>query len=343
MAITSRKLTAEMLVIPNSVYFFGPKEKLDSDPFEIVCNASLEKVAHVYFTRVGAIGIDFDATGPLGSIDVLEFKQNGMIPEIVTENENQIVLLQVRRIEFMNFVSAALFGKISALQHTSLIGANVARLDKIYGFKKIGTSLSFAEHEAPQLTLETSEKLRALAATKNQLAFLPEKVVEDASLFVVETFKRAAKFQHADLPSTMAMNYQGAILHNQQVASASFALNFAVAECLVNELFYAYGLLDGEENKAFTSISFKANIILKIQFSKMNMATKVDHLKKCGLLTEYLFGRIDAARIARNHLMHRGTSLTPKQSGECQTIVRDLWMLLLDQSFELISGWTYRY
>jgi hypothetical protein len=139
------------------------------------------------------------------------------------------------------------------------------------------------------------------------------------------------------------MNYQAAILHGQQHATASLAINVAVAECLIKEIFYAYGLVGDRKPLQFATFSHTADHISNTRFNKMVLTDQLQHLRNGNLISSHLFERIDAARLVRNKLMHTGSLVTPRQSGECQTVVRDLWALLIDQPFELNSGWTYRF
>jgi hypothetical protein len=139
------------------------------------------------------------------------------------------------------------------------------------------------------------------------------------------------------------MNYQAAILHNQQHATASLAINVAVAECLIKEIFYAYGLVGDRKPLPFATLSHTVEHVSNTQFRKMGLSDQLQTLREGNLISSHLFERMDAARLVRNNLMHTGHLVTPRQSGECQTVVRDLWAFLIDQPFELNSGWTYRF
>ena len=73
----------------------------------------------------------------------------------------------------------------------------------------------------------------------------------------------------------------------------------------------------------------------------MRIVKVIETLHKGGLFNDYLYQRIESARNKRNNLMHKGAKISPKDSGDCQTIVRDLWGFLIDTPFELIAGWSY--
>jgi hypothetical protein len=139
------------------------------------------------------------------------------------------------------------------------------------------------------------------------------------------------------------MNYQAAILHNQQHATASLAINVAVAECLIKEIFYAYGLVGDRKPHQFATVSHRVEQVSDARFKKMVLAEQLQRLKGGNLISSHLFERINEARLIRNSLMHSGSLVTPRQSGECQTVVRDLWAFLVDPPFELNSGWAYRF
>jgi hypothetical protein len=343
LAITSRSLSPRLLVIPNSIYFFDCKERLACDPLEIIREVALGDFGKLYLTRIGALGFDFDPSETLASISILESRESGTVPQIVMENRNNLILLQVRRVEFVNFVSSALFGRISAILHTSLVGATFARLDDIFGFGRQEKVLLSGGIEAVLLHKKIEEKVTHLGTNKNSLAFLADTTIDNAIDFLGCILERCKKFEYADLQSTLVMNYQAAILHNQQHATASLALNVAVAECLIREIFYAYGLVGNRKPLQFATASHTVERVSNAQFNKMVFADLLRRLNDGNLISSYLFERIDAARLVRNNLMHNGSLVTPRQSGECQTVVRDLWAFLIDQPFELNSGWTYRF
>jgi hypothetical protein len=341
--ISSRPLSPTLLVIPNSVYFFDSRERLASDPLEVIRDVTLGEFGKLYLTRIGALGFDFDPRGKLASINVLESRKSGAVPQHVMENHDNVILLQVRRVEFVNFVSSALFGRISAVLNTSLIGATFSRLDDIFGFGRQENTLLSAGTELPLLRKKTEEKLTYLASSKNSLAFLTETTIDNAIQFLGSILDRCKQFEYADLQSTLVMNYQAAILHGQQHATASLAINVAVAECLIKEIFYAYGLVGDRTPLSFANISHTVDHISDPQFNKMVLADQLQRLRKGKLISSHLFDRINTARLVRNKLMHAGSLVMPRQSGDCQTAVRDLWALLIDQPFELNSGWKYRF
>jgi len=166
--------------------------------------------------------------------------------------------------------------------------------------------------------------------------------VKDAVLYARRLWERQYEFEYADLVSCIVMNYQDAILHNQQHAAASLALNFSVLESLVKEMFYFYGILSDKIAKPYETVKHKIQKIGEKKFDKMPIKALIEKLHDGGLIDSSLYGRIEDARIKRNSLMHKGKRVSPNDSGHYQTVVRDLWKLLIDQPFELNAGWSYR-
>jgi len=140
----------------------------------------------------------------------------------------------------------------------------------------------------------------------------------------------------------MLMNYQAAILHNEQHAAASIALNFAVTEALVNEIFYSYGLVGTRTAQAFATRPHSVTKVSGNVFRDMTAEQKIDALTAGKLIDAHLDQRLKEARTARNRLMHRAAVVTVRESGIAQTAIRDLWALLLDHEFELATGWSMR-
>jgi hypothetical protein len=264
-----------------------------------------------------------------------------MIPaDYVMKNHDEVVELQGRRLVFANFIAAALFGHIAALNHTALSGAQYAGMDEIAGFAPAGT----------RLIIEGSKRADAVIAPKTRFAseqprhvkvVAPDQIAE-AVAFMDHIAQKEDEFGQANLQACMVMNYQAAILHNEQHAAASLALNFAVAEALVNEIFVAYGLVGEHSPKAFATRTHTVKKITEAQLSNWPVIKKIDRMKEGGLIKDYLHQRLNEARNHRNRLMHSAASVTVRQSGDMQTVVRDLWSYLLDRPFELATRWSMR-
>lgn len=77
-------------------------------------------------------------------------------------------------------------------------------------------------------------------------------------------------------------------------------------------------------------------------FKKSTVSQLIEKLYAGNLLDDYLHQRIEETRDLRNSVMHKGETLSPRESGNPQTVVRDLWVLLIDAPFELVSGYSYR-
>lgn len=337
--VTTRKLPDRFLIVPNLEEFFG-EVRNQENCLDLIETHRYPEVAEIYLTRLGAIGFRFLNTGPLASIDRLETTGSGTVPEYVMNNYDAVVELQGRRMTFANFIAGAIFGHLAALRHSALSGAQYAGMDEILGFTVSGRQLYIenSKHAAallnPKIRLVREEPARMRIVTDEQRAA--------ALSFLDHVADRQGAFESADLQACMVMNYQAAILHNEQHAAASLALNFSVAEALIDEVFRAYGLLGTANPKPFATRSHTVAPVSNNQFAKWNLQKKTEVLAGGKLIATFLYQRLKDARKLRNGLMHRATTVTVRQAGEMQTAVRDLWTLLLDRPFELAAGWSMR-
>lgn len=338
MSIKQSKFPNRLLVLPNAKYFFG-KVQTTNDLWKVVRTFDCDGVATVFITSIGTFGYIFSDSSDLASIDVLKFYGQGIVPEEVMENEDNINNLQEKRMLFVNFVSAAFFGRVSANTHKSLAGALYNGQDKIAGFNIVKGVVSIQETELIARSIQ--EKVNALNSGKLQYYFLKDSDIDDAISYIQHILQRQNDFGYADLQSCMVMNYQAAILHNQQHAAASLALNFSVIESLAREIFIAYGLVDNTTIKPFATKQHNIATISRRTFNEMRIVNIIETLHQGNLINDYLYQRLETARTKRNNLMHKGEKISPKDSGDCQTIVRDLWAFLVDTPFELIAGWSY--
>ncbi|MES2443956.1 MAG: hypothetical protein V4574_14095 [Pseudomonadota bacterium] len=336
MTVTSRRLIDSILVLPNTKLIFGvPGE--GAHPLDVVESLRFGDIADIHLTRIGAIGLTFLDSGNLESIEQLDFHGAGLIPEHVTRRKDEIVALQGRRLLFANFVAAALFGRIAALQHTSLTGAVSVGMNDMLAFQRAGDRLQVEN------TPYTARILGAKATAMPQLGPVPTDQLTNAAAFTSGLAQRAAEFSYANLQVCMAMNYQAAVLHHAQHAPASFAINFSVAEALVKEIFHAYGLVGTASAQAFATRTHGIATMSNNAFRKKTMSDQLALLETGGLIDAYLEQRLQAARVQRNDLMHGAIPVDVTQSGPLQTMVRDLWALLLEGPFELTAGYTMRW
>jgi hypothetical protein len=338
MKIMRSKFPNRVLILPNTRYFFG-NTKAAENPFEIVRVFDCADIATVYISSLGTFGFIFPDSSDLASIDALKFRGQGLIPERVIENENEIQNLQTRRMLFINFVSAVFFGRIAAKASKILEGALYTGQDGVARFDIIQNAFSIQCTEKVGRIIK--EKVDALNTEKHQSNFLNENDIDDAISYVQHVLARQNDFQYANLQSCIVMNYQAAILHKQQHFDASSTLNFVVIESLVREIFMAYGLVTNSTVKSFAARQHEIAKISKKKFDEMNLHEVTTTLRTGSLIDDDLFQRIDTVRKKRNKLMHKSVTISPKESGECQTVVRDLWSFLIDIPFELITSWSY--
>lgn len=339
MQVTEAKFPNKFLIMPTIDYFFGDVRN-GENILDILASFSSKDIAEIHVTRSGGIAFTFLDNGSLQSITKYQTRGSGMIPDHVRQNHDDIVDLQGRRMIFANFIVAALFGRLSAIRHSSLTSAQYAGMDKIIACTPSGSEL-VVEHSKHTNEL-LSPKVHLIRQKPNHMKIISPDELAEAIDFVAHVSKREDMFQYADMQACMVMNYQAAILHNEQHAAASLALNFSVAEALIEEIFWAYGIVGDQAPKSFAKVEHTVPQVSKRQFSKWGLGQKILHLSDGNLIDYYLHHRIDEARKIRNHLMHRAVSVSVTQSGNMQTVVRDLWSHLIDEAFELISGWSMR-
>lgn len=339
MTIARHRFPNTLLVLPNCRYFFA-KAQIFDDFFRVVRMFDCAGVARLVITSIGTFGYVFPDSSPLASIDILRFTGQGSVPQEVMDNANLIHGLQEARMQFINFTSAAFFGRICGKANISLADALYNGQDKVAAFHVANDKVAI--QWTATLNEDVSRKIRAYNARKSDQYILKDHAIDDAIRYIQHVMQRQNDFEYADLQLCMVMNYQAAILHNKQHAAASFALNFSVIESLAREIFTAYGLVDGNTAKPFATKPHRIARISRRAYDRLKSYEVFETLHNGGLLDRYLYQQLDNARIKRNSLMHKGVSITPEESGDCQTIVRDLWALLVDTPFELTAPWSYR-
>lgn len=340
MPIKRTKLPNQLLILGNTRYFFGEAKKAD-DRWRVVRTFDCNGVATVCITPIGTFGFIFPDSSRLASIDTLKYTGPGHTPKEVMDNDDDIHRLQDKRVLFINFVLAAFFGRVIAMAHTSLTGALYSGQDKITAFALENDSITIQWTEILDQLIGT--KILALNASKCTHNILDDTAIDDGISYIQHLLHRHQEFAYADLQSCMLMNYQAAILHNQHQAAASFALNFSAIESLAREVFLAYGFVEGIEAQPFATSSCQiSQTVSKKTFKNMKLCKVLEMLGDSGLLDDYLYQRIEIARKKRNNLMHKGVVLDPRESGDLQSAVRDVWALLINSPFELNAGWAYR-
>ena len=340
MPIERSKLAKQLLILANTEYLFG-EVKHPNDLWAVTRAFDCDGIATVYISTIGTFGFIFPEYSKLASIDILTQVGPGLAPQEVMDNDDEIHKLQDRRVLFMNFIVAALFGRVIAMAHTAITGAFYSGQDKITSFALNNNTTAIQWTEFLDQLIGT--KILALRAGRLKHRVLANTAIDDGISYISHLLQRHKEFAYADLQSCMLMNYQAAILHNQQQAAASYALNFSAIESLVRELFLAYGFVDGIGAQHFATR--KCNIAKKVSkqtFKDMKLSRVLEMVGESGLLDGYLCQRLEDARKKRNNLMHKGVVVDPRESGGLQCIVRDIWALLIDSPFELNAGWAYR-
>jgi hypothetical protein len=337
--IISYKYPDRFLIVPNTEYFFDEVRNRENC-LDVIASFSFKDIAEIHLIRLGAVALRFSSNGPLRSIVRLDMEGSGEVPDHVVRNHDDIVELQGRRLVFANFIAGTLFGRISALRHSALSGAQYAGMDEIVGFGRSGPALVIETSE--QAAAIISPKMRHAAERPGRIQIVTPEEVREAIEFARHLAEREDQFEQANLQACMVMNYQAAILHNEQHSAGSLALNFAVAEALIKEIFLAYGLVGDRSPRSFATRNHTIAKMSNTQFRRIPLDDKLSTLLAGHLIDHYLHQRLDEGRALRNDLMHSAVAATVRQSGTMQTVVRDLWSYLLDMPFELVSGWSMR-
>jgi hypothetical protein len=181
-----------------------------------------------------------------------------------------------------------------------------------------------------------------LRRAQDQPYRLPLDVLEDGVTYTQSLASRVDEFEYADLESCLAMTYQAAVLHNLQHAAASLALCVAVLESLTHELFLVYGLVGNGSPRPFANARHNVARVSNSEFRDLTFNNRLVRLRDGGLIDSFHYTRIESARVRRNRLMHRGESVTLRESGDGLTAARDIWSKLIDMPFELITSWAHR-
>lgn len=181
-------------------------------------------------------------------------------------------------------------------------------------------------------------KLLELRRRPELLSILGSDLLEDISGFCAEVAALELDATKANMRGCFLMNYEAALLHEQHQSAASVALSAAVAEQLVEELFYREGIVGSEKAKERT----RSATISKRRFKDMRAGERILFLQEQKVLQPFLAERLEQGRQTRNNLMHKGRPVLPRDAGSYLTALRDLWALFLSSEFSLISTLPYR-
>jgi hypothetical protein len=225
MSIERSKLPNRLLILANTEYLFGEVTR-PNDLWAVIRTFDCDGIATVYISTIGTFGFIFPESSSLASIDVLSYKGSDFIPQEVIDNEDAVHTLQNRRVLFMNFIIAAFFGRVIAMAHTAITGAFYSGQDKFtsFGVENNSTIIQWTE----LLDHLIGTKILAMRTGRLKHQILTSTAIDDGISYINHLLQRHKEFAYADLQSCMLMNYQAAILHNQQQVAASYALNFSV-------------------------------------------------------------------------------------------------------------------
>lgn len=336
----SRPFPKFIAAMPNTELIFAPGTT--AQPHKIVRSVLLDTIGMLHITEFGVFGFDFSDQGPLRSFDLLLESGPGLVPDEITANHDALKKLQVDRIHYMNFVSAAITARLNTLRNNSSSATVQIRADTVCPFVTRNGFVVFPPIHSPFLFGAIERKLRRHQAQKDKAYRVPDAQLDDAIVFLQHIISRAKEMRDVDLPGTFEMIYQAGILQRQQHFKASLALTAVALEGVVTELFRSYGIVDGQPAQAFCLRPHSVTPIAEKQFKRTGQELRLEMLANGKLIDAYLKQRaVDVVR-ARNGMMHRGEDVQPMQSGQALTVFRDLGRMLVDSDFELLAGWSYQ-
>ena len=332
MTMRTRDFPNRFAIMPNARALFDHKPE-DSNLLEIVQTVQFRDVARIYLLKAGALAFEFLNTGALRSIEQILPPSSGKVADHVIKNHDQVMELQRQRVQFANFIAGCLFGNLSAQRGRSLEGAQNATMDNIIGFEIQNGQILI--EKSPQSQAALNGRLIMLQNAPKTLDSISGARLQEAIAFLNRLDRRSTTFEYADVQLCVTLNYQAAILHHEQHVPASLALNFAVAEALIHEIFLCYGQVGASEARDYAKRPHTCPGLSKKVFDRLTFKDRLTYLQEGNLFGAQLSQRIEETRKSRNNMLHNSAAVTARDAGNAQSIVRDLWAFLLNDPFDL--------
>jgi hypothetical protein len=337
--VTRQTFPDRLAILPSHTYLFENSPGTDPLALRIAGRKVFQNGIEVIAANVGLLALNFK-NHPLGPFEKLEARGNGPIPAEVTENQANMINLQIARLQMAVFVTACIYGTHAATNHTSLRDPLFPDLTDIYSWSEAseGLQMPIGDYEKMQALLSPRREAIRKGPT-SQYAINGQSLVDGMNL-ADRLLVDAAKYEVADPQSLLVMTYESMILHQRQHAGASLALAAVVAEVAIKDIMHAFGFVEGGNGRI---APVRSTAVSKTKFKGMNSQSMLATLKNSSVIDSHLFGHLDALRLRRNGLMHKGQRVTPRESGEALTTVRDILRLCTgERDFELNTGWSYR-
>ncbi|TAU83226.1 hypothetical protein [Rhizobium leguminosarum] len=316
-------------------YYFGGEPAIERSDLTVASRATLSNGVDVLVTPDGLLVFDY-TNSDLGKVERLVFRGAGSVPDEVMANNDYVFNVQRRRLTFAVYVAACIYGTHGGNSHSALSGLKYPNLGDVVWVSVTDGNVRFTPTDIDRLRTpgngDASRKMPIPVATVAQGFALADRLL-------------AHSFIDADPIQLLAMAYQAVVLHAAQHASASLALSAVVVEAACQETMWASGIVNNTTKTlgaVFPTQSLETRSSNEVR--KMNQQSMAATLCDCGVLSPYLFERIDNLRTARNKLMHRGNDATQRQSGEALTAMRDVLQILFSEDrFELNAAFTMRF
>ena len=187
MTIARYRFPNTLLVLPNCRYFFEKAQTFD-DFFRVVRIFDCAGMARLVITSIGTFGFVFPDSSPLASIDILRFTGQGSVPPEVMDNADLIHGLQEARMQFINFASAAFFGRICGKANTSLADAIYNGQDKVAAFHVANDKVAI--QWTATLDEDVCRKIRAFNDRKSDHYILKDHEIDDATRYIQHVMQR---------------------------------------------------------------------------------------------------------------------------------------------------------
>jgi|GEM_PF-1802520 len=335
-----------LAILPSETYVFDHVPGVNELDLRIAGRRKMTNGIEVLATNVGLLAFDYRSSA-LGGLVKLDFRGSGQVPERIMDNQSDLIQAQISRLQFAMFMTACIYGVHAKSNNSGIDAPLFPALDEIFNWMEVDRQLMLPIPDADRLMSLLDLRRSLLPDPARSLASISITTL-NSGLDLAERFlNNAPNYASIDPKSVLVMTYQAMILHRRQHAGASIALSAVVAEVLVEELICALGLVNNVPKRVDAppgSNGSKVASLSKNAFRQMSFDQRIEYLRDAKVLKSYLVSRLTALRKARNDLMHRGIDAVPRQSGEALTAVRDmLWLATGEDSYELNTGWSFRY
>lgn len=336
----------KVAILPSKSYVFDFTRSTAEISFKIIERKRLSNNVEVIATNIGILAFDFDRS-EWGGLTRLQFRANGTVPDEVMENSKMLVSMQIKRMRFMVFVAACVFGTFASRNHRALEGMIFPELVDSYAWTaSTNDEILMPKFEITKLEAGIADRISKLQRKSLHNYSISRTDLREGLLLADRLLADVIDFTVADPIALITMTYQAMILHGLQHAGASVALSAVVIEAALEELLFAAGLVANVPARLpieARGTPAKQGLLSRNQVKKLGFEGTCGALEDANVISKYLRDQIDTLRKVRNDLMHRGQDAMPRESGSALTAVRDVLSLCTNEpNFELNTSWSFK-